>query len=433
MAGSSLEASVGMSRKWDAREAGREVARSVIRNLSRPPDLFLLYSTIHYKKHGGFQRFLNGVWDILPNETPLLGGTVAGFLNNYGCYTRGATALALAYPNMDVKIGIGENTRRNPKKAADKCANDIKNKQNKFHNTNILIDVLPGPERPTFFGKDLPIVSDKGFIDALGPKYLELSVKYLQKGQGYEEEVIDQLAKDLPDYILFGGSSADSNDLVVNYQFVDKDVKRNTLAGMGINTDLFVDYTHTDGLESTGVEFKISKTAQGARIVKELDGKSAAETFFGKIGIPKNRLDDRILRTTFFYPLGFKTKDDYVCPNAIGAVLNNSIAFNYKIQGDHIELLTTSGKMLIGAVNEAINKLKINNPKVGFIISCLARLETLGDNIFRVRERLLQYFKDSPFLLIYSSGENIRFPNEEPHHFNETFNILVATDKLYNQ
>ena len=38
---SALEAAIGMSRKWDAWEAGREVAETAIKDLSRPPDFFL--------------------------------------------------------------------------------------------------------------------------------------------------------------------------------------------------------------------------------------------------------------------------------------------------------------------------------------------------------------------------------------------------------
>ena len=37
-----VEAKVGMSRKWDAREAGREVAETAIKDLTCPPDFFLL-------------------------------------------------------------------------------------------------------------------------------------------------------------------------------------------------------------------------------------------------------------------------------------------------------------------------------------------------------------------------------------------------------
>ena len=86
-----FEAAVGISRKWDAREAGREVVRSTINKLNKPPDFILLFSTIHYEKHGGLKEFLKGVWDILPKETPLIGGTVYGFMNEYGCYASGST------------------------------------------------------------------------------------------------------------------------------------------------------------------------------------------------------------------------------------------------------------------------------------------------------------------------------------------------------
>ena len=48
-----------------------KVARTAIEKLSRPPDFFLLFSTIHYEKHGGFEEFLAGVWDVLPKGTPL--------------------------------------------------------------------------------------------------------------------------------------------------------------------------------------------------------------------------------------------------------------------------------------------------------------------------------------------------------------------------
>ena len=81
---SKIQAAIGMTRKWDAREAGREVARDTIQKLDGPPNFFILFSTIHYEENGGFQELLNGVWDVLPKDTPLIGGTVTGFMNNYG-------------------------------------------------------------------------------------------------------------------------------------------------------------------------------------------------------------------------------------------------------------------------------------------------------------------------------------------------------------
>ena len=160
-----VDAAVGMSRKWDAREAGREVARDTIQKLSSPPDFFLLFSTIHYEKYGGFEELLKGVWDVLPKNTPLIGGTVAGFINNYGCFTRGTTALSVSYPNMDVVLGFGKNTKRNPKKAANQCSQMIKKgfSSSKYEN-KLLLNLIAGPSRMKIPGKGYTFVVDSGIV-----------------------------------------------------------------------------------------------------------------------------------------------------------------------------------------------------------------------------------------------------------------------------
>ena len=155
-----VEAAVGMSRKWDAREAGREVAKSAIKNLRTPPSFFLLFSTIHYKDHGGFQALLDGVWDALPSGTPLIGGTIAGFINNYGCFARGATALAISYPRMDVVVGFGRYTKLFPKIAARNCARYIKEGLKKSNYPNrFIIDMISAPTVPK-----IPIIGRVNFI-----------------------------------------------------------------------------------------------------------------------------------------------------------------------------------------------------------------------------------------------------------------------------
>ena len=51
------QAAVGISRKWDAREAGREVASSTIQDLNSPPNFFLLsdfqswLQSLEHQKH----------------------------------------------------------------------------------------------------------------------------------------------------------------------------------------------------------------------------------------------------------------------------------------------------------------------------------------------------------------------------------------------
>ena len=56
---SNLEVSLGFSRKWDAIEAGIEVAKNIIKKLNTPPSFILLFSTTHYKKTGGYKKLLS--------------------------------------------------------------------------------------------------------------------------------------------------------------------------------------------------------------------------------------------------------------------------------------------------------------------------------------------------------------------------------------
>ena len=125
---SEFKAAVGLSQKWDAYDAGREVVIDTLNKLGEgvEPKFFIIFSTIHYKEHGGFKKLLEGARDVLPEGIPLIGGTIQGFIIPQGCFVRGVAALAVYYPQMDVAVGFGKNTRRNPKHAAMECIKMIK-------------------------------------------------------------------------------------------------------------------------------------------------------------------------------------------------------------------------------------------------------------------------------------------------------------------
>jgi hypothetical protein len=106
MAETDFKASVEISRKWDGEEVAIEIVDKIKNKMSKPK-FILLFTTIHYEKE--FKKLLSGIKDAFP-DSPLIGGTVAGFMTQEGCYTRGVTALAVDYPNMNVAVGIGHNT-----------------------------------------------------------------------------------------------------------------------------------------------------------------------------------------------------------------------------------------------------------------------------------------------------------------------------------
>ena len=423
MTESKFEASIGMSRKWDAREAGREVAETAIKKLSRPPDFFLLFSTIHYEKYGGFQEFLNGVWDVLPKGTPLVGGTVAGFINPEGCYTRGATALAASYPNINVTVGFGKNTRKNPDKAAKKLSNTIINvKDASTNSSRFLFCVLPGGTVPQLFGFGRKKVIKSGLVSKISLLLLDFSIRLVQMGPGREEEIFEALEKYMQNWHILGGSSMDNLIQKTSYQFIDNTIHSTDIVGLGILSDLNCDIITTYGLERTGIKMKITKKGLRNCVIREIDGKPATQEFLQKINWPKEFLDDRLYTKTFYYPLGYEYRN-VLRPQIIGAFLGDNIACGYSVKTDDIEILSASGKSLIKAMENCAFEIMKKNPKIVLGVACATQLETLGNGIYQAFYKFKESFSDVPFVIGYYAGEESYSPISPPKQLYDSFNL----------
>jgi len=421
-----LKAGVGLSQKWDAREAGREVALSALKHLDgENPNFFLLFSTIHYEKYGGFQELLNGVWDVLPEDTPLIGGTVAGFMNRYGCYTRGVTSLAVAHSQIDVAAGIGLNTKRDPKKAVKNCAEMIKKGLNPSnYNNKFLFELVSGGKIPQFPGMGRRRVIKSGMTSKIATKLSDISLTTLQYGVGREEEILDELTKHFPDYTIIGGSSIDGNDMIENYQFFGREIYTNAIVAIGVNTNFEIGINTTYGLKKTDIKLNITKKSSYDRVIHEIDGMPASDGFLKKISWPYDFIDERLYRRTFFTPLGY-WRDGVLFPNVVGLFLGKDIQCGYRIEKNELYLLSASGESLINAVDENLKKFENKKNELGIIVSCAARLETLGKNIFKVREKLIDFFGEKEFILIYAGGEDTYSREHITRHINESFNVAV--------
>ena len=143
-----FKASVNVSRQWDGKRVGQELVDKIKQD-NVDPDFILLFSTIHYE--GEFQKFLDIVKDEFP-DAPLVGGTVAGFMSNEGCYTRGVSAMATEYENLDVAVGVGHNTKRNPTSAVHGLLQSLEptdDDKDKFSN-ELLLNFISGTKIPSF-------------------------------------------------------------------------------------------------------------------------------------------------------------------------------------------------------------------------------------------------------------------------------------------
>jgi hypothetical protein len=423
---SKIETAIGMSRKWDAREAGREVAETAIKNLSRPPDFFLLFSTIHYEKYGGFQEFLNGVWDVLPKETPLVGGTVTGFMNNYGCFSRGASGLAVSYPYLDVAIGIGRNTKRNPKKAAKQCAEMIQNGlKNSQYKNKFLLNFISGPVMPNIPGVGQKKYVQSGFVSKFSLLTFSLSQALMQKGLGREDEIFEEAVQQFPDYHMILGTSMDDYKGIRNYQFYNKNILTNAVVNLGIATDLSLNVCTTHGMKETNLHFTITKLGAKNHAIREINNKPAVPELLKLLHWPEGFLNEEtMLQTILYYPISLKRRGRQV-PVVMPMIMKNYIFVPCIIDDGEVSILTVSGKDLINAVKENLRFFNEIQPEFGLFSTCMTILQTLGHRTNMLHEELCRYFDDKAFLLFYSAGEGTYSPTKNITYANMSFNSVV--------
>jgi len=424
---SKFEVALGMSRKWDAREAGKEVAREVIQKLSSPPSFFLLFSTIHYDKHGGFEEFLDGVWDVLPEGTPLVGGTVAGFMNNYGCYTRGATALAVSYPNMDVAVGIGKHTKRNPKGAARQCSTMIRNQlRDSSYNYKFLINSISGPTIPS-----IPLFGRVNFIKSklLGSFFSYVGMpltEYLGFGIGKEEDIVDELGNQLNDYHIIGSSTMDDGKQIACFQFCEDKVYKNAIVALAGSIDVPIFLKGVVDLQDTDKKFRINKTTFGNRIITNINGNSAKKQFLDVMQLPDDvygGLSPFYYKTSNYFPITFEGEREFV--SGVGAFLGNNILLGYKARGDDAIILSVSGRQSLKTIDKIFSDNQQKNfPFVFITASGIRFINMIGDRVYDVKEKLDYYLKNVPYLMIGSVNENIGHPGNRTFSRVYSFNAL---------
>jgi hypothetical protein len=423
---SEVETAIGLSRKWDAWEAGREVAETAIQKLTSPPNFFLVFSTIHYEKHGGFQQFLDGVWDVLPKGTPLVGGTVPGFINNYGCFSRGASALAVSCPDMDVAIGLGRNTKRSPRKAAQQCAEMIQNNlKGSLYKNRFLLNFISGAVMPSIPGVGQKKYIRSGFISKFALEALGVSQRVLQKGLGREDEIFEATAQYLPEYQMILGTSMDDYRGMNNYQFFNEKILTNAVVNLGISTDLDLDVCTTHGMKETNRTFTITKLAAGNHAICKINGKPAVPELFRLLDWPEGFLtEETMIHTILYYPISLKRHGRKV-PVVMPVILKDSIIVPCIIDDGEVSILTVSGKDLINAVKENLRFFNGIQPEFGLFSACVTILQTLGDKTNIIHQEILSHFKDKPFLLFYSAGEGTYSPTKDITYANMSFNTAI--------
>jgi len=423
-----VEAAVGMTRKWDAREAGREVAKSTLKKLKSPPHFFVLISTIHYKKNGGFQKLLDGVYEVLPKHIPLIGGTATGFMNNYGVFSRGVSALAVSSQYMDVSIGYGKNTKRNPKNAARQSINMVKKGlKDSNYEKKFLLNLISSAEIPNIPPIGRKKIIREGLAIKMVMQLFGFSQYVLQKGAGRDDEVMEEMTKLLPDYSMLGGGTLDNGIGFTNFQFYNNKVLKNSVVTLGIRTENNLDVLTTHNMKKTDIDFQITKTSKDGSIIHEINGKPAASELIRLLDWPEDIVrDETWFNTNYYFPLGFHIHDfdEKLGPRVIVGIYGESLITTIRSKDPNASILTIDGRSLLETIDNNLKSYH-KNPSFGLIASCAIRMVTLGKEIYKARDLMMDYFGDHPFLVFYVGGESTYSPEKSLTYANMSFNTAI--------
>jgi len=414
---SMLKVAVGTSIKQNARDAGKEVAEITLKRLEGKPNFFLLFCTLDYEDTGGFENLLGGVWSVLPEGTLLAGGTVTSFLNSDGCYAKGVTSLAISYPNMNIISGYGKNTKRNPKKAGKQAAKMLKNNFSNEFDTKILLSFISGTKNPEIPGvKDTSFTSSK-IMARISLLLMAFFQKVLLKGVGREQEVLEVITKELPDFNLIHGSITCGAPYLRNFQFYNKKIFKDAAVVLGIECDIPLHLDFSTGAKKTDNKLIITKTTRNRNMVKQFNNKPAFPEFLRSMGWTKESIGDfKWTDRGVRYPIAYEKNGKILLRTPL-LIFGDYMGSVCKIEQNDVFIANMTSQDILDSTDEV---LAPNEPLFGFFSSCLSQRDLLGIKVFQVQEKLKHYFKDKPFLLLYLGGEAVYKPRGDIYYHNES-------------
>jgi hypothetical protein len=352
-----------------------------------------------------------------------MGGEIPGFLNQQGAYAKGVTALAYSYPNMNFAWGFGKNVKRSPKKAARNCAKMIKKQLTNKYDEKIILAFNSPTTMMTVPGiKDFSNIKSKTLAKIMLPM-TSFVQKVFQKGLGTDQETLEEFVKHFPDYGAINLTNMNGLTLETNCHFLNKKVLKKTFLALVIESDIKYNLNCGNAVELTDKKFKITKTTKNRRIVKEINNKPAFEELQRIMGWTKEEelLEDRWLITTFKYPFTYQLEDKTHL-RCLAMILGDYLGFYHRIENTDITMGKITRQSMVDSVDELLN---VKKPIFGYFVSCIVRQGFLGIKSFEIQEKLKDYFNGKPFLLLYSGGELIKKPNQQPEQLNEAITSAI--------
>lgn len=420
-----VKAAVGISRKWDAREAGREAAKNTLNRLKDRPKFVVVTCTYEYFKNGGYQELLDGIWEMLPEGTELVGGVGSGFICPQGCFSRGVAIFA-ATGEMDIASASAGQTKWRPERAGKKVGREIEKKLKKSkYKENFFVDFTSGPLLPK-----IPVIGNRKVIDS---KIVGWCVSVLLPimgwfgfGNGREERVRESLTRVLYDFKGIGFSTWDDRRFSYHRVFHNRKVLNNSIAVLGIKSNMSIFINSGFGLKKTEKKFIVTKMDRSKRIIKKINKKPAKQEYLRIVDWNPGYINDNHLSRTEFVLPAFE-KEGSIYPIITSLFYGDYIVVSRRIDNPIMTIMNASGKSLIEAVDDAMRGSQ-GRPLFALMPDCAARQQALGDKMFISKKKIDKYMGNAPYLSIFSGGESTYTPDQGCRHKHESFNVAIFTE-----
>ncbi len=406
-----FECGVGKAVTGSSHQMGREAAAQALSQLVKfSPTLAIVFACSDLD----LEAVNLGVREVM-GKCPLIGTSTAGEIAD-GFVRGGVVVAVVASPHVKVRVGMGRGVNRDYRAAVRQALEqagvcEYFNPEHPMHQT--LHMNAPGPAGAS------PVLL---IVFSPGTTRTHISLSH-----DIHTFLRTSSANRIP---IFGGSSSDYTLWAVNYQMVNDTVSEDSVALAFLESEVLFGMGMEHGFSPTTKRALI--TSASGHIVRELDGRPAAEVCAELLEVPleKLRAGDVVLKR---FPFGATDLYGNTILHVAEKVLDNdSVQFGPIMRSDQVITLMEGKeeeieRAGISAYMKALRQGGLRKPCLAMMFSCSLRLENSGGRkeIAVIRRRL-----GVPVCGFYTFGEKGLSDDGLPVYSNQSVSMLVFSDEL---
>ncbi|MFB3918817.1 hypothetical protein BU251_08520 [Candidatus Velamenicoccus archaeovorus] len=375
---------VGFSEKKDPFLAASEAAKMALYQIHhRPITVAFLFSTIHF----AHQRLLEGIYYAL-GHIKLLGCTGSSVIwpeaiNKYGV---GLMLISMDHVTFGQAHSVGIKTKGARQIGEEFARQALKN--------------LSTPQR------DLALIFCDGIVE---------------NGSDLLKGIKDILGLSFP---IFGASAADNFRFHQTYQYFDKELLTDGVAGLIFSGENIFGMGVRHGWKPLGRPHTI--TGVKGNVIKTIEEKPAVTIYEEYFGKSRKEIEKTLIEMSIYYPLGLYVpgETEYLLRNVLRIDEDGGLVCQGDASvGSEVRLMMGTKEWALNAATqaaqEAKDSLKDKEVKGALVFESISRNKLLGRLTERELSRIKKVLGNVPILGICSYGEQA--PLKSLEHYGETY------------